>query len=60
MNSQRTHWVYGWVHCEQIRGYFIKEPTGFFHNVPSGHFDGYDQIKLMGSSMKYSAWTYWV
>ena len=25
-NSQRTQWVYGWVHCGQIDGYFLKEP----------------------------------
>ena len=24
-NSQRTHWVYSWEHCDQIDGHILKE-----------------------------------
>ena len=60
------------VHCEQISGYFMKEPMGFFHNVPSGHFDGFfynvPNMCLMGMirsslwvfSQRTHSFTHWV
>ena len=24
-NSQKNHWVYGWIHCGHITGHFLKE-----------------------------------
>jgi len=33
INSQRTHWVYGWVYCDHISGYFVKELGVLSQNV---------------------------
>jgi len=38
-NSQRTHWVYGWVHCDQIARYSLKELSMSGSDTLWVHFD---------------------
>ena len=33
-NSHRTHWVYGWVHCDQTSGNFLKVCLTCPYSVP--------------------------
>ena len=72
MNSQRTHWVYGWVHCGQIDGYFLKElfvsGSGtwwalFERNSQRTHWvlsKSYLVGTLVGTFEKYPPLTHWV
>ena len=71
-NSQRTHWVYGWVHCGQINGYFLKElfvsGSGtwwalFERNSQRTHWvlsKSYLMGTLVGAFEKYPPLTHWV
>ena len=71
-NSQRTHWVYGWVHCGQINGYFLKElfvsGSGtwwalFERNSQRTHWvlsKSYLVGTLVGTFEKYPPLTHWV
>ena len=40
-NSQRTHWVYGWVHFGYICEYFVKKLKSFVQKVLIGYFYGH-------------------
>ena len=39
INSQRTHWVYSWVHCDQITRYILKELSMSGSDTLWVHFD---------------------
>ena len=71
MNSQKTHWVYGWVCYGQSAGYFLKELSMSGSGIWWAHFDQIYEWNhqpfskrnswnsLMGSFKTYSQLTYW-
>ena len=55
INSQRTQWVYGWVHCDHIDGYSLKELSMSGSGIWWVHF-GQNCERTQGVRSKITCW----
>jgi hypothetical protein len=58
VNSQFTHWVQGWTHCDHIKEDFVKEPSVSGSRTLWTHFEQICQRNLWVLS-QVSHWANW-